>query len=91
MKKVCLFLSLLTLLSVTVFADELNQNKRYCSPEQVELSEFTILVHLDSNTVEIDKLHVDQGGIYFHEDSVRCFYCRRPLNPKNTCECPAIN
>lgn len=76
-------------LVLPVFAEE-NSKKIYCSSGQVELNDSMILIHLDSNTVEIDKLHVDQGGIYFCENAMRCFYCRRPLNPKNTCECQAI-
>lgn len=90
MKNVSLLISLFAFLTVPVFATELNANKCYCSPEQVELNESTILVHVDRNTFEIDQLHVDQGGIYFNEDAMRCLYCRKPLNPKNTCECPTI-
>lgn len=90
MKKGCLFLTLLALASFSGFADE--AKKHYCSPEQVELSDALILVHLENkNPVEIDALHVDQGGVYFHEDAMRCLYCRRTINPKNTCECPVIH
>lgn len=89
LKRVTLLISLFAVLSLPMLAEELNNPKKYyCSPEQVELNDTIILVHLGKNTIEIDKLLVDQGGIYFPEDAMRCFYCRRPLNPKNTCECP---
>ncbi|MCH9626831.1 MAG: hypothetical protein S4CHLAM2_04620 [Chlamydiales bacterium] len=90
LKYASLLLSLFALLSFPTFAEETSAQKHYCSAEQVELNDAVILVHLDRNLVEIDTLLVDQGGIYFNEDAVRCFYCRRPLNPKNTCECPTI-
>lgn len=91
LKRMSLLLSLLAFLTLPALGEELNEKKHYCTPEQVELSPVTILVHLDRNIIEIDRLSVDQGGIYFYEDSMRCFYCRRPINPKNTCECPYVN
>lgn len=90
LKRMSLMISLFAFLTLPLCAEEQNSKKFYCSPEQVELNESMILVHLDRNTIEIDKLFVDQGGIYFNEDAMRCFYCRRPLNPKNICECPTI-
>lgn len=85
MKHITLLISLFTLLAFPLFA---NDAKHYCSPDQIELNNTTILVHLDTNTVEVDTLFADQGGIYFNENGMRCLQCRRTLNPKNTCECP---
>ncbi|MFZ0565956.1 MAG: hypothetical protein WAM28_07215 [Chlamydiales bacterium] len=62
--------------------------KYYCSAEQLKLGDSRILVNFEGETIEIDALLADQGGIYFTSEAKRCFYCRRPLNPKNTCECP---
>ncbi len=71
-------------------ADDTNEcvKKQYCSAEQIELTDATIFVNLKEGVIEIDSLLVDQGGIYFTEDMKRCVWCRRPLNPKNICECP---
>ncbi|MCC5831967.1 MAG: hypothetical protein JJU12_02870 [Chlamydiales bacterium] len=91
LKRFSLAISLFALIALPLTAEELNSKKFYCSPEQVELGETVILVHLDWSTIEIDKLLVDQGGIYFNEDAMRCFYCRRPINPKNTCQCPVTH
>jgi hypothetical protein len=88
LKHVGLITSFLFFLTLSLFAEDQNFNKLYCSPEQIELTDSMILVHLKQNTFEIDQLLVDQGGIYFQEEAMRCYYCRRTLNPKNTCECP---
>lgn len=64
------------------FAD----GKIYCLPEQIELRSSIIVVHLDDQVFEVDALLVDQGGIFFLKDMMRCLHCRRPLNPKHTCQ-----
>ncbi len=53
----------------------------FAEKKLVDLDPTIILVHLDRNINEIDKAELDQG-------TTRCFYCRRALNPKNTCEYP---
>lgn len=69
-----------------------NNKKHYCSPEQIEINDSAILILLGENVCEIDNLLVDQGGLYFHENSLRCFECRRPINrpinPRHVCEYP---
>lgn len=62
--------------------------KYYCNAEQIEITDDMILIHLTDITYELDALLVDQGGIYFTDDMLRCTYCRRPSKHKNICECP---
>ena len=78
---------LFMLVTISISAEEISRQKHYCLSEQIEINNSTILVHLDKNTIEVDTLLVDQGGVYFCDDAIRCFYCRQTLNPKNTCEC----
>lgn len=61
--------------------------KYYCAADQIELTDSMILVHLEDQIFELDSLFVDQGGIYFVEDMLRCTFCRRTLNPQNSCDC----
>jgi hypothetical protein len=90
MKKRVILFCLFAFLFLPVFAQEHPPlaKKYYCSAQQIELTDSVILVHMNGNTFEVDSILVDQGGIYFTEDRLRCINCRRPLNPKNTCECP---
>jgi hypothetical protein len=62
--------------------------KFYCTAQEIELTDSAILVHLKDGIYEIDSVQVDQGGIFFSKNMLRCANCRRTLNPKNTCECP---
>jgi hypothetical protein len=78
----CLF----AFLFVPVFAQE-PVSKSYCTTKQIEVTDTMILLHLNEQIFEIDSLLADQGGLYYNHDSLRCINCRRPLNPKNTCEC----
>ncbi len=71
----------------TTISDD-NSQKHYCSTSDVEIYETTILVHVEDEVFETDSLLVDQGGIYYLENRLRCPECRKPLNPKNTCEYP---
>jgi hypothetical protein len=90
MKKEFLLICLLSFLLAPVFAQDYAPSikKFYFRADQIELTDSMILIHLENQTFEIDAIAVDQGGIYFTENMLRCTYCRRPLNPKNTCECP---
>lgn len=64
--------------------------RHYCTPEQIEIRNNTIMVHANQGVFELETLHVDQGGIYYQEKHLRCPECRRyrGINPKNTCETP---
>jgi hypothetical protein len=90
MKKNILAFCFVSLFFLPAFAHDYapSARKYYCNAEQIELTDSTIFVHLHGKVFEIDSILTDQGGIYFVEDTLRCVYCRRPLNPKNTCRCP---
>ncbi|MCB1180460.1 MAG: hypothetical protein KDK55_00365 [Chlamydiia bacterium] len=60
--------------------------KVYLNPEEIELSEEGIFVFLDDHLLEVDGLHVDQGGIYAYAGEFRCLGCHRPVNTKYICE-----
>lgn len=89
MKHISLLIVIFAMSISAAFANESDQNEQkfYCSAEQIELSDAMILVHMNQSLFEVDALLVDQGGIFFTENMMRCVECRRPLNPKNTCEC----
>ncbi|MEZ5315298.1 MAG: hypothetical protein R3E91_03690 [Chlamydiales bacterium] len=90
LKNICIMLALFLSFFICPIEGKQETKKFYCSPEQLEINQSMILVHLDCKMVEIDQLLVDQGGIYFNQEAMRCFYCRRPFNLKNTCECSMI-
>ena len=79
-----IFILCLLMLGTSLFASD---DKHYCSAYQIELSNDQILVHTNSEIIEIDSLLSDQGGIYYLDSNARCIHCRRTLNPKNTCHC----
>ena len=89
MKKTIVLFCMLALLSATSYAqdDFPSAKKYYCCADQVEVSDSMILIHLDDTIYELDSLLVDQGGVYFMENMLRCTYCRRPVNPKRICDC----
>ena len=91
MKKELLLICFFSLFFIPGFAHDHapSAKKYYCNAGQIELTDSMILVHLGDQTYEADAILSDQGGLYFTEDALRCTYCRRPLNPKNTCECPS--
>lgn len=78
------------LATVAIFANaSTNAKKYYCSPEQVEITEASILIQTKDGEFELDALQVDQGGLYFTDESLRCPDCRKPFAPKdlrNICE-----
>lgn len=89
MKYTSLLFCLFCLLCLPAFAGDQDPSaKFYCTAGQIELNDSVIFVHLNDEVYEIDSLLVDQGGLFFTQDKLRCAECRRPLNPKNTCECP---
>jgi len=84
---ICFFVSLFASVSAQDNTPP-SLKKYYCNAEQIELTDSMILVHLEEKIFEIDSLLSDQGGLYFTEEMLRCTYCRRPVRPKNICECP---
>lgn len=88
MTKSLSFMAALFVLLASPLLSEAATKKYYCSPQQIDIGESTILVHLaDDQIFEIDTLLVDQGGVYFTEDAMRCYECRRwnaPTNDKST-------
>ncbi|MCH9626304.1 MAG: hypothetical protein S4CHLAM123_15000 [Chlamydiales bacterium] len=76
---------LVLLSSTTVFANI--DEKYYCTPEQIEVTDSTILIHANEGSFELEALLVDQGGVFYTNEMLRCIQCRRP-NPKHLCECP---
>lgn len=58
LKKIMLF----CLLTAPLFAEEsLCEKKIYCSSEQLEVTDSTILIHLEEGLYEADCVEVDQG------------------------------
>lgn len=88
MKYTALLFIGMIMLFASAFAGEISAKKYYCDMHQIQLTESMILVHLPEGTFEADALHADQGGLYFTEESLRCIECRRPVDPRNICECP---
>jgi len=86
MKSSAIFLTWLMMLFGSTFAAE--TEKYYCDMHQIELTERMILVHIPEGTFETDALQADQGGLYTTQSSLRCIECRRPVDPRNICECP---
>lgn len=89
MKKEALLICLLSFLFLPLCAQEYLPiaKKYYCQVDQIEITNEMILVHVNGDTFELGSLMVDQGGIYYTEDTLRCTYCRRPVNPKRICDC----
>lgn len=89
MKQTALLFTWIAMLFASAFAGEMGSAKKYyCDTQQIELTETMILVHLPEGTFEADALLADQGGLYITEEALRCIECRRPVNPRNICECP---
>lgn len=89
MKHTALILTWLAMLFAPAFAGEMSgAKKHYCDIQEIELTASMILVHLPEGTFEADALLADQGGLYITEEALRCIECRRPVNPRNICECP---
>ena len=88
-KQTALLFTWIAMLFASAFAGELGGAKKYyCNIHQIQLTESMILVHLPEGTFEADALLADQGGLYITEEALRCIECRRPVDPRNICECP---
>lgn len=61
--------------------------KWYCDASQIVLADTTILIAFDEGIIEVDTLHVDQGGIFVSTADLRCPNCHRPC-PSTACETP---
>lgn len=88
MKTCRLALSIFMLCSAfSLFGSEKDlEEKFYCSPEQIVVSEQCIYIKNGEELLEVDQLEVDQGGIFFTFNHARIPATRRPINPKNICQ-----
>lgn len=84
LKRVSLIFCFCLAVTSAVFANPSYLKKYYCSSEQIELTDTTIFIHTTEGTIELDALHVDQGGVYFTNENMRCPDCRRPYDPRDT-------
>lgn len=81
LKRASLIFCICLAVTSAAFANPSSLKKYYCSSDQLEITDTTIFVHTTEGIIELDALLVDQGGVYFTNESMRCPDCRRPFGP----------